>query len=275
MKISRQARVLIYFVLIILVLIINLPIISMIGTAFKSKAEFLSSSGILPKDPSLDNFINVLSQTKFGLNLLNSIVYSCVVTALAILFAILGGYAISRFKGIEFSIFGLSLFFFQMFPFILFLIPLYLLFSKIGLNNSPIGVIIGYLSSTLPFSIWMLKGFFDNIPIEMEHSAMIDGCSYWQLLWKVVVPVSLPGIATVGIFTFIRSWNEYLLISVLIQKQEWLTLTVGLQKFVQENAIDWGGLSAASTLSIIPSLLFLLMFQKYLISGLTSGSVKG
>ncbi len=275
MRLSKTAKAAIYVTLIVAVFIINLPIISMIGTALKNKAEVMTNIGLFPWAPTFDNFREVLSRTKFGFNLLNSLWYSTVVTSLCVVFAVFGGYAISRFKGKEFNLFGIFLFLFQMFPFILFLIPLFLLFKILRISNTPLSVLIGYLCSVLPFSIWMLKGFFDSIPLEMEESAMIDGCTHMQLVWRIVVPVSLPGIATVAIFSFIRAWNEYLLISVLIQKEEYLTLTVGLQKFIQENYIDWGGLSAASTLSVIPTIIFLLFCQKYMIQGLTSGSVKG
>lgn len=275
MRMSRTSRVVTYALLISAVLVLNLPVVSMVGTAFKNKIEVMSNVGLFPWQPSLENFSTVLARTKFGLNLWNSLWYSTVVTVLSVVFAVFGGYAISRFRGPEFRLFGVSLFLFQMFPFILFLIPLFLLFKTLQISNTPMSVLIGYLCSALPFSIWMLKGFFDSIPIEMEESAMIDGCSHQQLVWRIVVPVSLPGIATVAIFSFLRAWNEYLLISVLVQKEEYLTLTVGLQKFVQENSIDWGGLSAASTLSVIPTIFFLLFCQKYLIQGLTSGSVKG
>ena len=162
-----------------------------------------------------------------------------------------------------------------MFPMMLMLIPLFLIYKALNLYNSPWSVIISYTCTNLPFSIWMLKGFFDSISFEIEEAAMIDGCSQMQTLRRIILPISMPGIATVGIFTFLNSWNEYTLASIFLRDQNIQTLTVGLQKFVMQNSNSWGEMMSAATIATIPTLIFLLFAQKYLISGLTAGSVKG
>ena len=259
---SVQRKIIIYICLISAVFIISLPTLSMLGTSFKSAGEILTSHKLLPSHFTIVNYQKALKQAGFGINIRNSLIYAVTVTALCLFVASMGGYAVSRFKNPEFRGFAFLLLIYQMFPAMLFIIPLNLLFKKLGLLDTPYSVILGYLSSSLPFSIWMLKGYFDNIPTSMEESAMMDGCSHYQTLFKIIYPVSLPGMAAVAIFTFIRVWNEYLLASILLQSEKYMTLTVGLQKFVQEFQIDWGGLSAASSLSIVPSLIFMLFFSK-------------
>jgi ABC-type glycerol-3-phosphate transport system permease component len=157
----------------------------------------------------------------------------------------------------------------------LLLMPLYLIFRRLGLINTLGSVILSYITGNLAFSIWMLKGFFDTIPIELEQAAMVDGCTRFQAFRKVIIPLALPGVATVAIFTFINAWNEYTLASIFLRNDKILTMTVGLQRFIQQVRADWAQLMAASTVATLPTLLFLLFAQKYLIEGMTAGAVKG
>lgn len=266
---------LVYILLIIFVFLINLPTLSMVGTALKSRQEALSSSALLPKEFHFENFIYVLGQTTFSRNLLNSFLVAIVVTLSCIIVSSLAGYAISRFKSRFMSMYSTLLLVLQMFPGVLLLIPLFIIYKSLGLIDNTWSVILSYTTANLPFSIWMLKGFFDTIPFELEESAMIDGSSQFRAYYSIVLPISMPGISTVGIFTFINAWNEYMLASIFLRSDEVQTLTVGLEKFVLQYSSDWASLMAASTIATIPTLIFLLFAQKYLIEGLTAGAVKG
>jgi ABC-type glycerol-3-phosphate transport system permease component len=266
---------LVYILLIIFVFLINLPTLSMVGTALKSRQEALSSSALLPREFHFENFIYVLGRTTFSRNLLNSFLVAIIVTLSCIIVSSLAGYAISRFKSRFMSMYSTLLLVLQMFPGVLLLIPLFVIYKSLGLIDNTWSVILSYTTMNLPFSIWMLKGFFDTIPFELEESAMIDGSSQFRAYYSIVLPISMPGISTVGIFTFINAWNEYMLASIFLRSDEVQTLTVGLEKFVLQYSSDWASLMAASTIATIPTLIFLLFAQRYLIEGLTAGAVKG
>ena len=267
-----------HIVLICIIFCTSLPFLSMLGISLKTSEAALTTKGLFPEkwsDFSVESFVKVLTKTTFGRNMLNSNIVATVVTVTCIVIAALAGYAIARFRGRYFSFYSILLLLLQMFPTMLLLMPLYVLFNKLNLINTMGSVIISYVTMNLAFSIWMLKGFFDSIPAELEQAAMVDGCTQFTAYLKVVIPVSLPGVATVGIFTFINSWNEYTLASIFLRKDQAMTMTVGLQKFVQQNGADWSLLMAASTIATIPTLIFLLFAQRYLIEGMTAGAVKG
>jgi ABC-type molybdate transport system permease subunit len=163
----------------------------------------------------------------------------------------------------------------QMLPSMLVMVPIFLIYKGLNINNTLFGLIVCYATSSLAFCIWMLKGFFDSVPFEVEESAMIDGCSQFSSFVRIILPVSTPGLATVAIFSFVRAWNEYVMARILIQSDELKTINLGLQKFVQEFQVDWSLLSAGAVIATVPTILFLLFAQKYLVQGLTSGAIKG
>lgn len=267
-----------HLVLILLVLVINLPILSMIGTAFKPLGEAISTTSLLPRPGhwSLENFVTVLRFSDFPRNLLNSLIVSVSVALICIIIASMSGYAISRFRRLRFfRWYATVLLILQIFPSVLLLLPLFIIFSRLGLTNSLVGLVICYTTLNLAFSIWMMSSFFDTIPLEIEDAGYVDGCTQFQTFYRLVLPVSLPGVATVGIFAFINAWNEYTMASILIKKPDYRTMTLGLQQFVQQFSSDWARLMAASTIAIIPTLVMLLFAQKYLESGMSAGSVKG
>jgi ABC-type glycerol-3-phosphate transport system permease component len=155
------------------------------------------------------------------------------------------------------------------------LIPLFIIFRTMNLIDNHLSAILAYTTANLPFSIWLLKGFFDSIPDDIEQAGMIDGCSRFGTFWRLVLPVSMPGVSTVAIFTFINAWGEFTVASVLLRSDALATMTLGLQKFKLQFSTDWPSLMAASTLCTLPTLCFLVFAQKYLIRGLSAGSVKG
>lgn len=264
-----------YLALSLIVLAVNLPFLQMLMTAFKSRLEAISSTDFFPKHLSLESFTVVLTNSDFLANMLNSLKIALLVTAFCILFAVMAGYAVSRFRGAVFNTYTTFMLILQLFPGVLMLIPLFIIFRTMGLIDNHWSTILAYTTSNLPFSIWLLKGFFDSIPEDIEQAGMIDGCSRFASFWRLVLPVSMPGVSTVAIFTFINAWGEFTVASILLRSDRLLTMTVGLQKFKQQFTTDWPSLMAASALCTIPTLCFLVFAQKYLIRGMSAGSVKG
>lgn len=274
-KRDRRLNAWTYVALVLLVLFIDLPFIQMMMTALKSKAEVMTSTSFFPKQWSFETFGRVLLRTDFGKNMLNSFKIAMTVTLLCILFAVMAGYAISRFRGRVFSAYTTFMLILQLFPGVLMLIPLFIIFTKLKLVDTHTAAVIAFTTSNLPFSIWLLKGFFDTISFDIEQAGMIDGCSQFKTFYKLVLPISMPGVSTVAIFTFINAWGEFTVASILVRSDRLATVTIGLQKFIQQYTQDWPGLMAAATLCSLPTLLFLMIAQKYLVQGMGAGSVKG
>ena len=273
-KKRRIKDALTYLALILFACIFTLPTAAMVGTALKGDTRALSDTGLFPAHPELSAFQAVL-ESDFMRSAFNSLKIGLIVTGMCLTIAILAGYALSRYKSRLFEGFQIGLLVLQMFPLMLMLMPLFMIYQKLKLIDTHWALILSYTSLNLPFSIWMLKGFFDTIPYELEESGLIDGCSPIQCLIRLVLPISLTGIATVAIFTFLNVWNEYTFANIFVTSPEKITLTVGLQKYVSKNLNSWGQMMAASTLGVIPSMLFLLFAQKHIVRGMTSGAVKG
>lgn len=271
----KKANLWVYFVLLLVCVITNLPVISMIGTAFKPRSETLSTTSLFPKQPTLENFTHVLTGTSFVQALVNTIFVALIVTTLCVVLSTAAGYALSRCRGRVFNSYTMFLLVLQMMPAMLIMIPLYVALSKLSLVDTHFSLILIYTAINLPFSIWTLKGFFDGIPIELDEAAMIDGCSRFQVYRRVVMPFSLPGVVSVSVFTFMNVWNEYTIASIFIQDKNLRTLSVGIRQFMMQNTTDWASMSAAATIAVIPAFFMVIFAQKYLVGGLLSGSVKG
>ena len=274
-KNSKLKKGLLFLLLAFLAFLVNIPNISMIGTALKPFGGYMSDTSLFPLKPDLSMINKVLFSTSFGQYLWNSVIIALAVVAFCVVFASCAGYALSRCRGKVFSGYIVFLLILQMFPLVLVLIPLFWIFKTLGLVDNQLSVAISYIAINLPFATWMLKGFFDSISIEIEEAAFIDGMGPAQSFLKIMLPLSLPGIATVAIFTFNNCWNEYMLASVFLSSNELQTMTIGLQMFQVQNNADWSTMMAASTIALIPSIIFLVFMQKYIVQGLTAGAVKG
>lgn len=274
-KNSKLKKGLLFPLLAFLAFLVNIPNISMIGTALKPFGGYMSDTSLFPLKPDLSMINKVLFSTSFGQYLWNSVIIALAVVAFCVVFASCAGYALSRCRGKVFSGYIVFLLILQMFPLVLVLIPLFWIFKTLGLVDNQLSVAISYIAINLPFATWMLKGFFDSISIEIEEAAFIDGMGPAQSFLKIMLPLSLPGIATVAIFTFNNCWNEYMLASVFLRSNELQTMTIGLQMFQVQNNADWSTMMAASTIALIPSIIFLVFMQKYIVQGLTAGAVKG
>ena len=262
--------------MLIIILMVNLPTVSMFGVALKPRSIAMTDTRLIawPSEWSLESFEYVL-QRNIPSGLLNSLKVALAVSVGCVLVAALAGYALARCRGRVFDGYSLLMLILQMFPTMLLLIPLFRIFTWLKLTNTPWSQIVAYLAMNLPFSVWLLKGFFATIPFEMEEAAMIDGCSQFQAFVRTVLPLSMPGITTVAIFAFINCWNEYTLACIFIRDSKKFPLTLMLQQFVQQYSTDWASMAAAAAIGTIPTLCFLLLAQKYLINGMTAGAVKG
>jgi multiple sugar transport system permease protein len=257
-----------------------LPMVWMVLTSIKSQFAALQyPPQWWPKEPTLDNYIKLLSPTnptgqEFLGYLWNSIFVSTCSTVLSVAVAVPAAYAFSRFRfpGRNFLFFAVLLR--NMFPAVIFLMPLFLLMRWLGLINSHGSLILTYLTFGLPLSIWLLKGFYDNIPIQLEQAARIDGARRFQAFFLIVMPLSSPGIIATAIYSFILAWNEYVFALTFLSSKEKMTMPIGLQRFFTEFATDWPGLMAASFIMSVPVVVMFLILQKYFVRALTEGAVK-
>lgn len=202
-------------------------------------------------------------------------IVSLLCALLTSIFAIFGGYSLARFK---FKGKKITLFLFlstQMVPVVVIVIPLFLIFTKMGLYDSLAGLTIIYVVLNIPFCTLMIRGFFERIPESLEESAMIDGCTRFKALIKIILPVMLPGIVATFVFAFIGAWNDLFFSIMFINTESIKTLPVGINTFIGKYEIDWGAMTAATTLSLLPVFIMFAAIQKYLVQGLTSGAVKG
>jgi len=229
-----------------------------------------------PAQWSASNFVSVMTDQPFARWLLNSTVVAIFSTLFGLMLACTAAYAFSRFKFPGRRVGMMSFLVSQMFPGTLMLIPLYIIIVQIlGLGSSRIGLIIVYATTSIPFSVWMLKGYFDTIPKELEEAAVIEGASAGKIFWRIVLPLAKPAVAITALFSFMTSWNEFILAATFMDKENMYTAPVGLRFFVGGFSQQWGYFAAGSIIVSIPVVLLFLYLQKYLVSGLTAGGVKG
>ena len=224
---------------------------------------------------SLKSYLILLSETDFLLWARNSLLISLLVTLTGVVFASTGGYALSRFKfrGREFGMTALLTT--QMFPATMLLLPFFILLSYLGLINSYIGLIVIYSSTALPFCIWQMKGYYDTIPPSLEESARLDGCTRFQAFYKVILPLSTPALVITALFSFMASWSEYVVAAIILQDPKLYTLPLGLKSFQASLSTQWGLYAAGAVVVSIPVTILFISLSRYLVSGLTMGSVKG
>ena len=262
--------------MLILVLILDYPIFAIFLNAFRSTTEILSTTSIIPQHPTLENFAYLSARTNFWGFFVSSLIVAGLGTLFSIICAGAAGYVLSRYHKLRFvSNYSRGLMLVQMFPIILALIPLFIIFKLAGLVNTYYSVILVYTVLNLPFATWMFEGFFDAIPRELEEAAFVDGCSRFRSLTRIVLPLSGPGTAAVTIFTFLLCYNEFLIANIFLRDPDTMTIPVGIQMFMQQYSTDWGSLMAAASLASIPTIIFFLFVQKYMVQGVVAGAVKG
>ncbi len=266
----------------LLMIIICLPGIWVVLTGFRPNREVLAKPAIwIPEKLSFTNFGKIFG---FGAEQIaipvpayftNSLVIALTSTFIALLIGMSGGYAFARFRFKFKNGYFLALMLSRTVPGIALSLPIFMVWSRLGLIDTKMGMIIIYVALNIPFTIWLIDGFFRQIPKEMSEAAQVDGCTRWQAFWKIEFPLAKSGVASAGIFAFLTSWNEYALASQLTRSTDSKTLPVGLMDFTAQFTIDWAGMSAMAVIIIIPALILTFLVQKHLIAGLTFGGVKG
>jgi multiple sugar transport system permease protein len=271
-----------WFLTFILMVIICVPGLWVVLSAFRPNREILAKPPIwIPQDLTLNNFAKIfgLGETQVAIPVLsyfwNSLVIATTSTVIALIIGMAGGYAFARFRFRYKNAWFLSLMLFRTVPGIALSLPVFMIWSRLGIIDTQMGLIIVYVALNVPFTIWLIDGFFRQIPMSLSEAAQVDGCTRWQAFWKIEFPLARSGIAAAGVFAFLTSWNEFALASQLTRSTDSKTLPVGLMDFTAQFTIDWAGMCAMAVIIIVPALILTFLVQKHLIAGLTFGGVKG
>ena len=277
----RIGRVFYLIGLFLAMLIICLPGFWIVLSSLRPPVEIMAKPPVwIPNELSLDAYRAMFSGIgKGGIPIWdyfrNSLIISITSTVIALAIGISGGYAFARFRFAGKSATFLGLMLTRSVPGIALSLPLFIVYSRIGIIDTHFGLILTYVALNVPFTIWLIDGFFRQVPKDLAEAAQIDGCTRWQAFWKVEFPLAGPGIASAGIFAFLTCWNEYALASQLTRSVNSKTLPVGLLDYTAEFTIDWRGMCALAVVMIVPALALTFIIQKHLVSGLTFGAVKG
>jgi len=272
---SKLGIALLYIFLSLASLIAVFPLIWIILSSIKSPGEMAANPlAFLPKNATIDYYTRVLKDLNFAKNIGNSVVISFSATIITIVVSALGAYGIIRFFPKAGQKMTKLLITTYMFPPILLAVPYSIIIVSLGLVNTWTGLVITYLSFSIPYAIWMLTGFFQTVPLEIEEAAKVDGAGKIRVFVQVVLPIVAPGIVATAIYTFINTWNEFLFALLLISTSSKMPISVSLYSLNGSEILDWGEMMAASTIVILPSVVFFMLIQKYIAGGLAEGSVK-
>jgi multiple sugar transport system permease protein len=267
-------QVLIYIAVVVAMILSIAPIAYLLITSFKPPQLTFNLPPVWIFTPTLQNYIEVVTNGDFFRYFMNSLVVALVTTFIALILGAFAAYGFARFRFRGAFWLRMSVLIPQMLPPITIIVPLYVLFNGLKLTDTRTALIISYLTFTIPLAIWMMIGFFEDVPEDLEESAMIDGCTRFQALFRVSVPIVTPGLAATAILGFLYCWNEFLY-AVILTGRDARTLPVTITSFMTNKAILWGRIAASGSLVLIPVLIFALFAQRYLIRGLSKGAVKG
>ncbi|MGC9379930.1 sugar ABC transporter permease [Streptomyces sp. MH13] len=248
------------------------PPLWLLATSFKPKTDAFDTS--LVKDFTFGNYSHVVRDTDFLSWLQNSLVVVGLTTLIGVFISATTGYAVSRFRFPGMRPLMWMLLLTQMFPVAVLIVPLYNLLAGLGLLNQPIGLVVTYFTVAVPFCAWMMKGYFDGIPVEIDEAGRVDGLTPFGTFWRLVLPLAKPGLAVTAFYTFITGWGEVAYASAFMTGEENLTLAGGLQTFVNQYTSDWGALTAAAVIIAVPAAIVFGLVQRHLVSGLTAGATK-
>lgn len=264
-----------YLFLTLLAIVSVFPLLWITLTSFKSATETAQYPvAFFPKEITFENYITIFKELNFGTNMLNSLIVSVTSTVITIVVSSLAAYGIVRFFPNAGKVMTRILLMTYMFPSILLAVPYTIIMTQVGLINSWTGLIIAYLSFSIPFSIWMLVGFFRTVPLEIEESASVDGAGKLRVFIQIVLPVVAPGIVATAIYTFIITWNEFLFALLFMSSSDKMPVAVALYSLTGSEVLDWGAVTAASVVVILPAVIFFMLIQNQIAGGLSEGSIK-
>lgn len=253
-----------------------LPIYWMTITSFKTNGEIIDMQNItyFPHTFTTDNYTGLFEMFDYGSLLQNSVIVSISSALVVTMLSILGGYSLARYKFKGKGVMVLFILVTQMIPGILVIIPLYLIFSKIGLINTHVGLFIYYVIVNVPFCVVTMRSFFERIPVTLEEAARVDGCTKMKSLVKIVLPIMFPGIVSVFVFAFIGAWNELIAGTIFISTPDMWTIPVGLKSLIGKYSVQWGALMAGGVMALLPTAIMFAGMQKFIVEGMTAGAVK-
>ena len=272
----RRRAGLLYAGGLLLLIVGAFPLFWMLSTSLKPSAEiFATPPRLVPAHPTLENFGRLFSDTAFVTFFRNSALVSLATVALTLSVSALGAYGLTRFAfaGRD-KVAGLILVTYMFAP-VMIIIPFYILVKQLGIVNTRFALVLSYTTFCLPFCLWVLRAFFQSIPLELEEAALVDGAHRGKAVWYIVLPLALPGLIAAAIFTFILAWNDFLFALVLITSDELKTLPVGVNDLFNATIVDWGMIMAAGVMITVPTVCFFAAVQRYLVQGWGSGGVKG
>lgn len=271
MREKRLHKVLWYAMLVIVVMPFLFPLAWIVLASFKTQAQIVTTPPLWIFTPTLENYKSVFVDQQFGRFLWNSSVIAVGSTVLSLIIGLPAAYTISRYKQRFLGVFILLA---RLMPGISYLIPWFILFSKIGMVDTYTALIASHMLVGLPFIVWIMVNYFDGLPRELEEAAQVDGCTLQGAFMKVVLPLSGPGILTATTLSFLFSWNNFMF-SLVLSSERTKTLPIAIYNFVSYAEVSWGSVMAAAVVIILPAIILTMIFQKYVIKGLTMGAVKG
>ena len=264
-----------YTALIVIVVLIAFPLYWMVITSLKLPREIYRLPSLWPDVFTGDNYRTLIDEKDFLLNIKNSLIVASCVTSISLVISSFAAYSLVRFKYRFKGIIGRMILFAYLTPTSLLFIPLSIIIARLDLGNSLQGLILVYLTFSLPLSTWLLQGYFRGVPRELEEQAMVDGSTRMGALFRILLPLSAPGLAAVAVFTFTGAWNELLLALILIKSESDRTVPLGINYLITSDVLPWGTLMAGAVLSSLPVMVLYFLAQRFMVQGMTSGSVKG
>lgn len=271
--ISKRQRVLVYVVLSIVLMVFLVPIYLIASSSVKPTPIMFQKPHAFLFLPTLEHYYSVFTDRPFFKFILNSLIVALGSTAFSLTFGTLGAYGISRIKHKRMNDVAFWILSMRMFPPIAVVVPYYIIFKTVGLLDTPLALIIVYSTANIPLTVWLMKGFFDEVPSTLEEAAAVDGHNVFDIFWRIALPLVAPGLAVSAVFCFIFSWNEFLF-ALMLTGSKAQTAPVAVMSFWSSDAVQWGRIMAGSFIILIPSVIFVLTCQRWLVRGLMMGSVK-
>jgi len=265
----------VYGLMLLVAAVVIFPIYWMFSISLKLPKEIYRLPALIPQNPTLDNYRELIDERGFLTNIRNSLIIASSVTVVSLLISSFAAYSIVRFRYRFRGFVGRLILLTYLTPGSLLFIPLSIIVAKLGIGNSLYGLVILYLTFSIPLSTWLLSGYFRSVPPDLEEQAMVDGTTQLGALFRILLPLSLPGLAAVGIFTFTAAWNELLFALIFITSENKRTVPLGIQYLITGDVLLWGPIMAGAVLAALPVMVLYFLAQRFMVQGMTAGSVKG